>query len=101
MNSAPLRYFDRYSRTLKAEKIYGGRWLRWAYEKPVGSFGVWLAIRPALFSQWYAWRMNQRYSDLRILQFITEYDIDVGEFAKSAFDYKTFNEFFFRALKPE
>jgi phosphatidylserine decarboxylase len=27
--------------------------------------------------------------------------VDVDEFAKSAFDYKNFNEFFYRALKPE
>ena len=101
MAAPPLQYFDRYARALKNEKIYGGRWLRWAYENPVGRFAVWIAFRRALFSQWYAWRMNQRYSDLRILQFITEYDIDAGEFAKSAFDYRTFNEFFFRALKPE
>jgi len=101
MADAPLQYFDRYDRTLKTEKIYGGRWLRWAYENPVGRFAVWIAIRRALFSRWYGSRMNRRYSDLRILEFITEYNVDVSEFAKSTFDFKTFNEFFFRALKPE
>jgi phosphatidylserine decarboxylase len=45
--------------------------------------------------------MNLRYSDLRIIQFISEYGVNVDEFAKSPFDFKTFNEFFFRALKPE
>jgi len=37
---------------------------------------------------------------LQILPFITTYNLDVDEFAKSPFDYKTFNEFFYRALKP-
>jgi phosphatidylserine decarboxylase len=45
--------------------------------------------------------MRQPESSLRILPFISKYEIDVDEFAKSAFDYKTFNEFFYRALKPE
>ncbi|HEX2853885.1 MAG TPA: archaetidylserine decarboxylase [Opitutaceae bacterium] len=45
--------------------------------------------------------MNKRVSALQILPFITAYNLDVDEFAKSPFDYKTFNEFFFRALKPE
>src|SRR3954463_4421674 len=45
--------------------------------------------------------MNKKGSSLRIMPFIAEYNIDVDEFAKSPFDYKTFNEFFYRALKPE
>ncbi len=99
--SEPITYLDRYDRTLKTERIYGERWLRWAYENPVGRAAVWLLIRRAIVSRWYGARMNKRYSDLRILSFIAEYDVDVREFVKSPFDYKTFNEFFYRALKPE
>ncbi len=99
--SEPITYFDRSERTLKTERIYGERWLRWAYENPVGRAAVWLLIRRAIVSRWYGARMNKRYSDLRILPFIVEYDVDVREFVKSPFDYKTFNEFFYRALKPE
>src|SRR6185436_577987 len=47
------------------------------------------------------YKMNQPESALRVLPFISDYGLDVDEFAKSAFDFKTFNEFFFRALKPE
>jgi phosphatidylserine decarboxylase len=96
----PIRYYDRYTRTLKTERIYGERWLRFAYENSIGGFFVWSLARRAAFSKWYGWKMNKRVSALQILPFITEYNIDVDEFAKSAFDYKTFNEFYFRALKP-
>ncbi len=99
--SEPIRYLDRSDRTLKTERIYGERWLRWAYENPVGRAAVWLLIRRAIVSSWYGARMNKRYSDLRILPFIVDYDVDVREFVKSPFDFKTFNEFFYRALKPE
>lgn len=97
----PIRYYDRYARELKTERIYGERWLRFAYENPAGGLFVWGLARRVFFSKWYGWKMNKRISALRVLPFISEYNIDVDEFVKSAFDFKTFNEFFFRALKPE
>ena len=120
MPAAPIRYFDRATRSVKTEQIYGEGWLRFAYENPAGRFFVWLAARRAFFSTWYGWRMNRgalNDSELRVFQllrmifggkdssayvlpFVTKYNLDVDEFAKSPFDYKTFNEFFYRALKP-
>jgi len=97
----PIRYYDRYDRTIKTEKIYGERWLRLAYENPVGRMAVWLFIRRKVFSAYYGFRMNRRGSDIRIFKFVLDYDIDVSEFAKSPFDFHSFNQFFFRALKPE
>lgn len=96
----PIRFFDRASRTVKTEEIYGERWLRFAYEFSVGRFFVWLLARRKIFSTYYGWKMGRRYSALQILPFITKYNIDVDEFAKSPFDFKTFNEFFYRSLKP-
>jgi phosphatidylserine decarboxylase len=101
LNPDSIRYFDRYSRTKETEKVFGGRWLRLAYGNPVGRLAVWLLIRRRLFSRYYGWKMNRRASGLRVIPFIVEYGIDQTEFAKSAFDFRTFNEFFHRALKPE
>lgn len=120
MSAEPIRYFDRYTRSLQTEQIYGEKWVRFAYENPAGRLFVWLLARRAFFSRWYGWRMSMGPrndsemavvqlirllcgggdSSTRILPFITKYNLDVDEFAKSAFDYKTFNEFFYRALKP-
>jgi phosphatidylserine decarboxylase len=100
MSAEPIRYFHRYKRTVESEQVYGEKWLRWAYENPVGRGVVWLLARRIWFSKWYGWKMNKRVSALRIIPFIANYDLDADEFAKSAFDYKTFNEFFYRALKP-
>ena len=101
MPTEPIRYYDRYKQTVETEEIYGEKWLRWAYETTSGRFAVWLAARRIWFSKWYGWKMNQRVSALRVIPFIAKYNVDVDEFAKSAFDYKTFNEFFYRTLKPE
>jgi len=100
MSAEPIRFYNRYSKTVETEKVFGERWLRLAYENPVGRLFVWLVARRKLFSWWYGRKMSQRVSALRILPFITAYEINVDEFAKSPFDYKTFNEFFYRALKP-
>jgi len=101
LQSEPIRYFDRYDRTTKTEKIFGERWLRFAYENPVGRLAVWLFVRRRLFSWYYGRQMNREGSDIQIFRFIADYDIDVSEFAKSAFEFRTFNQFFHRALKPE
>jgi phosphatidylserine decarboxylase len=97
----PIRYFDRYTRTVKTEKVYGEKWLRFAYENPVGRLAVWLFIRRRLFSMYYGRKMSARESDINIYKFIADYDVDVSEFSKSAFDFMTFNQFFTRTLKPE
>jgi phosphatidylserine decarboxylase len=98
--AAPIRVYNRYTKKTEVERVFGEGWLRFAYENPVGRFFVWLLARRAIFSRWYGYKMNKRTSALRVLPFIAEYGIDVDEFAKSAFDYKTFNDFFYRALKP-
>jgi phosphatidylserine decarboxylase len=100
MPSEPIQYWHRAKRTVETEQIYGERWVRFVYENPLGRFALWLFVRRALVSWYFGWRMNRRYSANQVVPFIVACNIDVDEFAKSAFAYKTFNEFFFRALKP-
>lgn len=100
MSTKAIRFYNRYTRQIETEKVFGEGWLRFAYGNPAGRFFVWAMARRALFSQFYGAKMNNPVSALRILPFIAKYEIDSDEFAKSPFDYKTFNEFFFRALKP-
>jgi len=101
MPAEPLQYFDRYTQTLQTERIYGEGWLRRAYGNPVGRATVALLARRLWFSRWYARKMKTSASSIRILPFVAEYELKWEEFVKSPFDYKTFNEFFCRALKPD
>jgi phosphatidylserine decarboxylase len=101
LNPEPIRYFDRYSRTTKTEKVFGERWLRFAYENPLGRLAVWALARRRLFSWYYGRKMNKSGSDMLIFKFIADYEVDATEFAKSAFEFPNFNQFFYRALKPE
>lgn len=101
MNAEPIRYYNRYTRTTETEQIYGEKWLRWTYETPSGRFAVAALLRRALFSHWYGWRMSRGISVQRVLPFIADYNLDVDEFAKSPLEFKSFNDFFYRALKKE
>ncbi len=96
----PIRYYHRAKQTIETEQVYGEAWLRWTYETVPGRATLHLLAKRWLVSAFFGWRMNWRYSAQKILPFIAEYDLDVDEFAKSPFAYRTFNEFFCRALKP-
>ncbi len=98
--TAPVQYWHRAKRLVETEQIYRERWLRFTYENPVGRLALRLLVRRALFTQYYGWRMNRPFSVNQVLPFIVDFNLDVDEFAKSAFAFRTFNEFFFRALKP-
>ena len=96
----PVEFFDRYSGEVKRESIYGEKFLRWICETASGKVGVEMIAKRAFFSRWYGRRMSQPHSVERIRPFITEYGLDEGEFADPVDSYGSFNEFFFRKLKP-
>lgn len=101
MSSQSIIYFDRYEQQLKTEVVYGEGFLRWAYEHPVGTAAVHLLVKRALFSHWYGKRMSHPNSRNRINGFIQQYGINVDEMLLAPSEYKHFNDFFARKLKPE
>lgn len=96
----PIRYFHRAKGVIETEEVYGEGWLRWTYESAPGRLALGLLVKRAIVSRYYGWRMSRRYSANQVLPFIIKYDLDVDEFAKSPFAFKSFNDFFHRALKP-
>ncbi|AOS44783.1 Phosphatidylserine decarboxylase proenzyme [Lacunisphaera limnophila] len=100
MPPEPIRYFHRAKRTVETEQVYGEEWLRWTYGTTLGRFALNALVKRAVASRYYGWRMSLRDSANRILPFIVDYDLNVDEFAKKPLTFKTFNEFFYRALKP-
>lgn len=100
MAETSVVFFHRQRRELVEEQVPGEAWLRWLYSNsPSGRATLHVLAKRAFFSAWYGRRMDKPRSVFRVLPFITEHDLDVDEFAKSAFAYKTFNEFFYRQLK--
>lgn len=74
--------------------------MRWTYGNPFGRLALETLVKRPLFSRWYGWRMNRPASRRKVLPFIHNYALDVNEFADAPESFRTFNEFFYRRLKP-
>ncbi len=95
----PIQYFNRHTGQLETEKVYGESFLRWAYGSPLGGLALGTLVKRPFFSAWYGWRMSAKNSATRVAPFIGQYGLDAAEFAEGP-EYGSFNEFFFRKLKP-
>lgn len=97
--TAPIRYFNRYTQELETEAVYGDAFLKWAYGNPLGRLTTELAVKRALFSHWYGWRMDRPKSREKVLPFIKEFGLDPNDFQDAPESFQSFNQFFYRRLK--
>jgi len=97
---APIEFFNRHTGLVETESVYGEAFLRWAYGNPLGRLTVAVAVKRLWFSRWYGWRMDRSASREKVAPFIHDYAVDVAEFAADVDSYGSFNEFFYRKLKP-
>lgn len=97
---APIEFYNRAADAVQTEDVYGEGFLRWAYGNPLGRLTVAVAVKRLWFSKWYGWRMDRRESHARVAPFVEQYGLDADEFAAPLSSYKSFNQFFYRTLKP-
>jgi phosphatidylserine decarboxylase len=95
-----IRFFNRHTGTMETEQVYGEAFLRFTYENPLGALPLHALIKRAAFSKWYGKRMDLPESREKIEPFIRSYGLDPDEFADPVSSFASFNEFFFRKLKP-
>jgi phosphatidylserine decarboxylase len=100
MPAQPIEFYNRLTSHLETEQVYGEGFLRFVYENPVGSLPLHALVKHRLFSFWYGSRMDAAASREKVQPFIEQYGVDVSELADSPESYRTFNEFFYRKLKP-
>lgn len=99
-DSEAIKYFNRYTGRVEAESVYGLGFVRWTYETVPGRLSLHALAKRGLFSRWYGWRMDRAASRAKVQPFIREFGLDPGEFADPPESFRTFNEFFYRRLKP-
>lgn len=97
----PITYYNRYTSEVETEQVYGESFLKWAYGNPLGKVALHAFVKRPFFSKWYGWRMDDAETKKKVAPFIADYDMNEDDFLDSADSYKTFNEFFYRKLKPE
>ena len=100
MHDAPIEFFNRYTSRIETERVYGEAWLRWTLQNPFGKLALHLFAKRPLFAAWYGWQMSRPATCAKIAPFIAQFGLDAGEFVKRPQDFTSFNDFFFRALKP-
>jgi phosphatidylserine decarboxylase len=96
----PIRYFNRHTGILETEQVYGEGFLRWSYGNPLGGISLNAFVKRPFFSAWYGRRMSTPESAARVMPFIQQYGLDPADFAETPESYRSFNEFFYRKLKP-
>ncbi|MEO7520335.1 MAG: phosphatidylserine decarboxylase, partial [Gemmatimonas sp.] len=98
MAIAPITYWNRHTRRLEQELVYGESALRWTYEtRPGRALGERLLSRPWV-SSLYGSLQDTRWSARKIAPFVTQFDIPMHEYEDREFE--SFNAFFIRRFKP-
>ena len=95
-----IQFYNRYTEQLETEQVYGESFLKWAYENPLGKLALHSFVKRPFFSRWYGSRMDNPGSKSKIVPFINDYELDTSEFAETEDNFTSFNEFFYRKLKP-
>ena len=100
MKDNGIQYFNRYTGKVETEVVYGEQWLRFILFNPFGKIALHTVAKRAWFSRWYGWRMSRPSSAARVRPFIEQYGITKDEHVKAADAFTSFNDFFYRSLKP-
>lgn len=97
-----IQYIERESQEIQEEAIPGKGMLKWLYNSPLGKLSLHLLVKRKLFSSLGGWFMNTSFSKKQIDKFIEKYKLDLSVYKISdSSTFKTFNEFFYREIKPE
>lgn len=93
-----IKIYNRLSKSYEEENIVGKRYIEWTYESSLGKKFTELFLKKKLFSKFYGMYCDTKLSARKIPSFIQEYGIDIDQAIKKVKDFKSFNDFFTRAL---
>ncbi len=96
-----IKYIDRKTGREKTESPPGEGFLKFLYHTAFGQLTLDVLVKRKLVSALYGRLMNRPNSRKKIRPFVEQYDIDLSESVKSIEEFTSFNDFFYRALKPE
>jgi len=95
-----IKYYNRKNKCYEIEKVAGEKALNWTYSSPIGINLLEAIIKKRMFSSLYGWYYDQRMSKNKINPFISKFNVDMSVTEKRLQDFTSFNDFFYRKLKP-
>lgn len=97
-----INYIDRASGETKTEIVPGEGMLKWLYSSASGKVALNVLFKRKVISSLGGWYMDRKFSAKRIPAFVKEHNINLAECQlNNTSDFPTFNQFFYRKLKPE
>lgn len=96
----PITFIHRQTGELITENPPGEHFLKFLYHNPFGKLALELVVKRKLLSALYGRLMNRTASTKRIQPFVDQYQINMQEAVKGVDEFTSFNDFFYRALKP-
>lgn len=95
-----IEYIDRRSGQLITERPPGEGYLKFLYHNPFGKLALNLLVKRKLISEIYGRMMSSPKSINKIQDFVEGLGIDMEEAVLPIKEFGSFNEFFYRQLKP-
>lgn len=96
-----IKYINRKTGEIQMETPPAEGLLNFLYNSPFGKMAILPFAKRKIISEIYGRRMNKPSSTDKIRDFVGELNIDMSESQKSIDDFTSFNDFFYRKLKPE
>ena len=93
-----IKIYNLEKEKFEEEKVCAEGLMRLLYEKRIGSFMVWVLFKRAFFSRLCGLWADSRRSAKAVFKFIEDNGINTDEMLYAPSNFKTFNEFFTRAL---
>ena len=101
MNSMQIKFINRKTGEVTIETPPGEGFLKLLYNNPFGKMAVLPVVKRKFLSSWYGKKMNKPSSVKKIEGFVKQLNINMDEAEKDVSDFTSFNDFFYRKLKPE
>ncbi|MDB0603268.1 phosphatidylserine decarboxylase [Tenacibaculum maritimum] len=98
MNSIQL--INRQSKKQEIEKTPSKGLLSFLYKTPLGKLTLHTLFKRKIISTIGGWYMNSSLSQKKIVPFVDKYQMDMSEYIVPKGGFKTFNDFFYRKIKP-
>lgn len=96
-----IKYIKRKTGEFITETPPGENFLKFLYYNPFGELALNLLVKRKALSALYGRLMNRKSSTKKIESFVASLKIDMSESQKNITDFISFNDFFYRKLKPE
>ncbi|MGB3774844.1 MAG: phosphatidylserine decarboxylase [Leeuwenhoekiella sp.] len=95
-----IKFIDRKTGQIKIESPPAEGLLKFLYDNPLGKIAILPLVKRKFISSWYGSQMDKASSKQKIEGFVKEHQIDLSESTKSLSEFTSFNDFFYRKLKP-